>query len=270
MSSQVAESRSERLRTRWLSASLRAGWPDVASWHVPEVDLLVESALHGQELTPVVAILAEHRASLGAGLDDTLRDLRALCELLVAEGTPPPDPYGVAQRAAVAWQRGALGTVGQACVDPLTGLATDGHLVRLLDEVYQRATATGERWDEVLVLVEWPPAGCSPNHLGARLTAAQVARKWFAAGQPVARLGGYAMAVLSPVTLVPSDLGPLRRDVETALGGCVPVRARTLPLPPTLTGAVDLVADSVQIRPPVACGRGHPAWLAPIAADPPG
>ncbi|BCB83821.1 hypothetical protein [Phytohabitans suffuscus] len=244
-------------RSDWLSATIRAGWTDIAAWRLPAVDAVVRSARGGDPISPDILALAEQRAELGCGLDETLRDVEALLRVLAARGRPVEDPFSVARLAALGWQRAAIHRPGQPCQDPLTGLATEAHLVRRAEEIYRWAAASGGLPHEVLVVLSWPRSACSPNHLAARLAVADVASTFFDAGQTSARVGGYTIVALCPSASPPDQLDRLAVRVDAALGGCVRAQVTVEPLPPTLADLVDLVAERSHPGATVPCRGSH-------------
>ncbi|MDQ7908232.1 hypothetical protein RB614_27270 [Phytohabitans sp. ZYX-F-186] len=244
-------------RSDWLSATIRTGWTDIAAWHLPAVDTIIRATGAGDPSAHDVLALAEQRAELGCGLDETLRDVEAFLSVLRSRGRPVEDPFTIARLAALGWQRAAVHRPGQPCQDPLTGLATDAHLVRRADEIYRWSAASGVRPHEALVVLDWPRAACTPNHLAARLAVAEAASTFFDAGETAARVGGYAIVALCPSAPPRDRLDRLAARVDAALGGCVRARVTAAPFPPTLADLADLVAERSHAGPPVPCRGDH-------------
>lgn len=260
------------LRERWRLATLAAGWPFPSDWGVPAVDAVCEAMLRGQDFVEALTTLGAARATSGASLEETLRDLAALCSVgTVAPGAahaaasdpvelrPGGDevdrlPTWVVRAAALGWADAAAGElVAARPVDELTGLATAGYLRVRLGEVYRGARACGVAVEASHVLV---PLALDLSRTGGwtrlvpMLMAAEAMRVVFDSGESLA-LAGPSVAVVLARRDERLDLriARLRRlatelldaDAEAACAG--PARVWVERLPADYDQACDLLVQ---------------------------
>lgn len=199
-----------RLRARWRTASIAAGWRFPSDWGLPEVDAVCSSAVRRSDLTVALANLGRARAEAGACLDETLTDLAALHAVLTNPDSddgliatnPDATPTALVRVAAIAWADATDGGLRRAeATDNLTRLASTAYLRTRLGEVYRQAArdrvAVAETHSLLTVRLDLSAIGGWPR-LMAMVVAADVLRSVFDGGESVALLGPSSAAVLAP------------------------------------------------------------------------
>ncbi|MGH3760908.1 GGDEF domain-containing protein [Actinophytocola sp.] len=198
-----------RLRARWRTASIAAGWRFPSDWGLPEVDAVCFSAVCRSDLTGALTNLSRARAEAGVGLNETLTDLAALHAVLTSPENesgliatdPDAAPTSLVRAAAVAWADASCGELRKVeATENLTRLATPAYLRTRLGEVYRQAARNGvevaARHSLLTVrldlssVVGWP-------RLMAMVVVADVLRDVFDGGESVALLGPSVAAVLA-------------------------------------------------------------------------
>ena len=189
------------LLTSWRSASVQGadadGWLDGAQWWTPAVDALAD-ALSGEPVDPVSAcrLLGSQRAAAGVFLDSARRDV--LNAAMVA-GCSPATSASLLDALTLGWVDRTLDDYfTDACVDPLTELASLPCLMARLAEVYAESTVTGVGPAELYALVVVLAAHRSdPLEAETQMIAAQLAmRVAFEGGETLARVGRHCAVVL--------------------------------------------------------------------------
>ncbi len=113
-------------------------------------EAVAELLASGRDVTVACTEVGRELARDGADLGEALSGLKA-----VWAGVAGGDPdFGAVQALCVAWGEETLGYVHQlSCEDPLTGLATRGHLRARLGEVYRAAEQGGSSASSTHALV---------------------------------------------------------------------------------------------------------------------
>jgi hypothetical protein len=237
----------ERMRVDWLRASIDAGWADVDDWYQPVVDDLVRAVFSRSELREPVAALATQRCLYGVTLDETLADVGAFVIAAPPELMYHVDRFEVARIAADAWYRSSVDPqVSQPCRDPLTGLASEAHLLVRASELYQQALATGLEASSTheLVVLGWEHATESAAQLGVRIKLAGVFQRFFDGGQTIAQIGQGAIVVITRRDLCPPEmLEQLERCIPEAMAGASHTKATKWPFPRTADDLTDLLSS---------------------------
>jgi hypothetical protein len=176
---------------------------------VPEVDVVCESLILRDDVSPALALLARARAQAGAGLEETLVDLAALHAVVTAPGSidglvaanPDATPSGLIRVAALAWADESFGELTHAeTTHSLTGLATHAYLRTRLGEVYRAAARTGlaARESHVLLVITLDLADVAGwSRMMAMVLVADVLREVFNGGESSAVLGPSVAVVLA-------------------------------------------------------------------------
>lgn len=198
-----------RLRARWRTASIAAGWRFPSDWGLPEVDAVCSSAVLRCDLSDSLAGLGRARAASGAGLEETLTDLAALHAVLTHDQEhggliatdPDAAPTPMVRAAALAWADESCGELRNAeTVESLTSLSTHAYLRTRLGEVYRRsvrAQVPVARTHALLVVTLDLSAVTGWARLMAMVLVADVLREVFDGGESVALLGPSVAVVLA-------------------------------------------------------------------------
>jgi hypothetical protein len=222
-----------------------AGWADPGEWHQPVVDELIRAALAGDDLRPAAAALAGQRCIFGVTLDETLSDLGAFACVAPARAFTTSGQFAVARAAATAWYRASVDPqVVQPCRDPLTGLATETHLVVRAAEIYQQSAAMDEQPRDryELIVLAWEQHEGSAAQISVRIRLAGLYQRHFASGQTIALVGDGAIVVLTPRELVAAGtLIELDRGLDDAMAGATRTQLTRWPFPRTIEDLTDLL-----------------------------
>ncbi|GAB3452853.1 GGDEF domain-containing protein [Actinophytocola sediminis] len=198
-----------RLRARWRTASIAAGWRFPSDWGLPEVDAVCSAVVLDGELTDVLAGLGRARAESGAGLDETLTDLAALHAVLTDDSDdggliatdPDAAPATMIRAAALAWADSSCGELRNAgATENLTSLSTHAYLRTRLGEVYRQAARASvpvmQRYSLLAVTIDLSTV-TGWSRLMAMVLVADVLREVFDGGESVAVLGPSVAVVLA-------------------------------------------------------------------------
>jgi hypothetical protein len=211
------------------------------------VDALVAAALAGDDLRAPAAALAAHRCIFGVTLDETLADVSAFARVAPAGTLTGAAQFAVASAAATAWYRASVDPqVVQPCRDPMTGLATETHLVVRAAEIYQQSVAVAqeprERYE--LIVLAWEPHERSAAQIGVRIRLAGLFQRSFAAGQTIAQVGDGAIVVLTRRDLCGAEtLAALDRGLDEAMAGSIRTKVTRWPFPRTIDDLTDLLVS---------------------------
>lgn len=236
----------EELGERWREASLAGSWAFPADWWTPAVDALAEAVAAGRCTSVAGAELGRARAVAGAGLDETLDDVEALCRC--AGWTPADLPRAVAGGWADA-TCAALAT--GCCEDPLTGLTSPTYLRTRLRELYREADRAGApaTGTHALVVVEVPvPTGWRELTLGLRV--GEVLRATFSGGETLcAATPGRTLVLAGRHDRLPGQVLALRRLLGDRLPDAPVRRLWVERLPGSLGAALDLLGELIRPGP---------------------
>lgn len=198
-----------RLRARWRTASIAAGWRFPSDWGLPEVDAVCSSAVRRSDLAGALASLGRARAESGAGLEETLTDLAALHAVLTSEddrdGLIATDadaaPTPLVRAAALAWADASCGELRNAeTTENLTSLSTHAYLRTRLGEVYRQAARdkvpVADTHSLLVVTLDLTTV-TGWSRLMAMVLVADVLREVFDGGESIAILGPSVAVVLA-------------------------------------------------------------------------
>ena len=198
-----------RLRARWRTASIAAGWRFPSDWGLPEVDAVCSSAVRRSDLTGALTSLGRARAESGAGLEETLTDLAALHAVLTNEDDhngliatdPDAAPTPLVRAAALAWADASCGELRNAeTTENLTSLSTHAYLRTRLSEVYRQAARDRvpvAKTHSLLVVTLDLSTVTGWSRLMAMVLVADVLRDVFDGGESIAILGPSVAVVLA-------------------------------------------------------------------------
>lgn len=142
--------RSWHLLRAWRDASAKTCWVGRHDWYSPALDAVAEALAEHRDPIPAVQRLAGNRAAVGVPLDEALDDLATAFR--VSQNRDPS--FDVVRAFSVAWTETWVEPVASAgCDDPLTGLATAGHLRARVAELYHEIEGDPAR-THVLLLVD--------------------------------------------------------------------------------------------------------------------
>ncbi len=201
---------SRRLRARWRTASLAAGWPFPSDWASAEVDRLCVALACGTDPDPLLGRLGAARAEAGIGLDETLRDLAALHAVWwsdpaardgLVSAAPDAVPARMVRAVALGWAEVTARQVASREIeDAMTGLTTLAYLRTRLRELYAAAAArdVDPASEHALFVVSLDLSGeeCGWSRSMAMVLAADVLRLVFNSGETVSLLAASSAAVL--------------------------------------------------------------------------
>lgn len=219
-----------RLLDEWRNGSLKAGWRFPEDWADPAVELLAQTHAENLPLGDAVARLGTSRAFQGVGVREAMLDLGAFFQALKA-----PVDQELMCSLVEAWVEENSTVETASCTDPSSGLATVGHLERILYEFSVGAASDREalalaRVPLTHAVVERRPAWATWADLG------QIFEDEFAGLHATAAIHGSVLYILMPSTgtAAPAALDRflerLSKDPRLAEG---PVTATIGPLPGT-------------------------------------
>lgn len=212
-------------------------------------EVVAELLSAGRDVTVACTEVGRELARDGADLGEALGGLKA-----VWTGAVGGDPDFTAVHAlCVAWGEETLGYVHQlSCEDPLTGLATQGHLRARLGEVYRAAEQRGSSASSTHALVVLDlPLLAARGSAGDPFTAAlwlvklaETVRLVFSGEEVIAQVGRCRLAALAERGDLLARRVGLLRDLVGELGPEMG-RARTWieGLPSTIDGAAWLLDE---------------------------
>jgi hypothetical protein len=185
----------------WRAASTEGDdtrWSDSDQWWTPAVDALAD-ALAGEPVDAVSACeaLGRQRAAAGVFLDSARRDVLNAARV---GGCSPTVTAALVDALTLGWVDRTLDNCfTDACVDPLTELASMPYLMTRLAELYSEAALPGADPTSGYALVVVQAAERSdPLEAETQMIAAQVAmRLAFSGGETLARIGPHCAVALS-------------------------------------------------------------------------
>lgn len=193
------------LLASWRAASTQGPggthWPDVSQWWTPAVDAVAD-ALGGESVDAMSACqtLGRQRAAAGVFLDSARRDV---LNAATVAGCSPGLTASLIDAVTLGWVDRTLDEYfTEACVDPLTELASLPYLMTRLIEIYAEAalTESDPSADYALVIV-LAAERSDPIEAETQMIAAQVAlRVAFEGGETLARIGPHAAVALAART----------------------------------------------------------------------
>jgi len=190
------------LLSSWRDASTQSVttsvWIDGDQWWTPAVDAVVD-ALAGLAVDADAAArsLGRQRATTGVDLDTARLDVLNVARLA---GATAAETAQLVDALTLGWVDGAFDSYfTDACVDPLTELASLPYLLTRLSELYAEGSLTGNHpiGRRALIVVAAAPRA-DPIEAETQLIAAQVAmRLAFAGGETLARVGPHCAVALA-------------------------------------------------------------------------
>jgi hypothetical protein len=241
------------LRTAWSARSLDRAWLKPHDWYSREVDAVTERIAAG--LDPMCALeeLGAARAGAGVGLDEALRDLRCLAEIV----GPGLDPWESALALSRGWNDAtARRRLPAPVIDPATDLATLPYLAVRLRELYDAAPPArqGLQASHCLIVVDTATACTDPwQRFHRGIVLGEIMHQLFKDGSSLVSLGECSGAALALVKRSRA-LGATTRRVKSHLNKAMaqlqqdgvarhPVRVWVEQLPTTYDQALALLAD---------------------------
>jgi hypothetical protein len=211
------------------------------------VDDLIKAALAGDDLRPLAAALAGQRCIFGVTLDETLADLGAFARVAPGGMFTASAQFAIARAAATAWYRASVDPqVVQPCRDPLTGLATETHLVVRAAEIYQQSAALDEQPRDryELIVLAWEQHERTATQIGTRIRLARLFQRSFASGQTIAQVGDGAIVVLTRRDMCAAGtLVELDQGLDDAMAGSARTQLTRWPFPRTIEDLTDLLVS---------------------------
>ncbi|GLW76262.1 hypothetical protein LV79_001752 [Actinokineospora globicatena] len=249
----------QELRSRWRTASTRAGWRFPSDWGAPEVDEVCAAVLTGGDLLAALGDLARARAFAGADLDETLADLAALHAVLESRDESEcldldTTPAALLRSVAVAWADAALSRLHAGDItDTLSGQANADYLRVRLGEIYAECRRKGvcpaERYVLLVATLDLTKVD-GWSRLMAMVLVGDVLRSVFDGGESVAVLGPSVAVVLTErdpaLAERAADARILIKDrltVDPDLGPGATPEVRIQRLPAGEPAAVNLLRD---------------------------
>lgn len=246
----------DSLREQWRTASARSTWLRPGDWYHPAVDALVEALCEHRDVAPSAERLGRARGEGGVSIGETLDDVACLYR---ARGLDPD--LELLRAVSVGWVDGYESMpVYPQVYDPESGLATVPYLVHRLREVYGASARSGaalplaatEGRRHGLLVIDVAVDGLGVWQRVAQSAAmGRALTETFGEGHPMAALGTGEFVALTTRSPDEGDLhAELRARIDRAaeaLGVSAilrrPPRIWMEPLPPTHTGAVNLLRD---------------------------
>lgn len=209
-------------------------------------EVVAELLAEGRDVTVACQEVGRELARDGADLGEALSGLAVVWAGVVG-GEPD---FGAARALSVAWGEETLGYVHQlSCEDPLTGLATRGHLRARLGEVYRAAEQRGSSASSshALVVLDLPLLADASDPFTSALwlvRLAEAARLVFSGEEVIAQASRTRLVLLvERGDLLARRVG-LLRDLITDLGPETGrVRTWIEGLPPTVDAAAWLLDE---------------------------
>lgn len=200
-----------------------------------------EALASGSGSLDAFAVTGRSLAQDGAALHEVLSDLQATT-VAVARRDPT---YDEVQTLSVAWSEATLAYLHQlSCEDPLTGMASLGHLRGRLSELYRGRGATLPESHALVCLdlpYDRPSAGSDALARTMRLTRlGECARTVFPGEETIARVGANRIVVLATRD---ERLGRRVALLRTLVAGDAPTRIWIEGLPVSDQGASFLLDE---------------------------
>jgi len=196
----------------WRTCALGTVWRHAADWAHPATEAVVETFVSGEDPAEAVRRLGEARATVGAGLPETIDDLACLFRALGL-----PVEAGLVREVAIGWAAVSVVAPQAGCTDPTTGLRTRGYLVARLEELYD-APPGARPWDAhaLLVLDVRLDGTASSTYVRAGAIVGAVLLDVLGPGHPSAQLAPGLFATLVDRASAPATALLLRARVEDA------------------------------------------------------